>query len=1602
MDAAEIAAPADRTSLRAAFTALLPGRKLGSADAEFVDRLLDDYREDELPGWPPESLAALFAELKALGVTPAPEGALQLIRAAADDDAGRPLDVLSLAHPDIPFVVESVMGELAQQGLDVRAMFHSALAGQVAMLVVLGAVGEDRREAVLAGIEATLADVRAAVADFPAIVALMREAIDELERSPPRRDPARRAEQIAFLRWLTADRFVFLGARVYTYPRDAKGEYLREQPGFDEAASLGVLRDPERSVLRRASEPAVLSASPRAWLDRSPSVAVAKSNLRSRVHRRAYMDYVGVRRYDAEGHVTGEYRFVGLFTADAYEEPAHELPLLRHKVERVLARLIEGRGEHSERRLRHIVESYPRDELYQIDEDDLLEIAFGILHLYDRPRVRLFTRKDPFDRFASALLFVPRDRYDSDMQARAGAILAEAYNGRVSAAYPSFSDGPLARMHFIIGLDPGAHPDPDPARLEARLVEAVRTWGDRFEAALREGDAPDGGVGPVLMRWRRAFPAGYRDHNDAADALADLNCIDAWTDSAPVRVRAFRRPADGETRFRFKLYVRETPAPLSDVLPILEHMGLRVLEESGFPLSPAGEEAPVWAHEYVLQDARSKPLDFEDVDGPFGETFVAVWTGRAESDGFNRLVLEIGASWRQAALVRALARWRQQSGLDPSQAVQEASLRDHPGVARLILDLFGVKFDPAVHASLGQRRELMKGIEADIEFALQQVESLDADRVLRRLANTVSAMLRTNYYQLDAGGGPKGHISFKIDPRAVPELPAPRPYREVFTASPRVEGVHLRFGPVARGGLRWSDRRDDFRTEVLGLVKAQQVKNAVIVPVGAKGGFYPKQLVREAGPQAVRAEAIEAYKVYLTGLLDLTDNLDDAGKIVRPAGLIAHDAEDPYLVVAADKGTATFSDIANGVAIDRDFWLGDAFASGGSAGYDHKAMGITARGAWEAVKRHFREMDKDIQTEPFTAAGVGDMSGDVFGNGMLLSPVTKLVAAFDHRHIFLDPAPDPAVSYAERRRLFDLPASSWADYDPAKLSWGGGIFPRSAKSVAITPEVRALLEIGDETLAPADLIRAILKAPVELLYFGGIGCYVKAPAESHAEVMDKANDAVRVDGTELRAKVVAEGANLGVTQAGRISYARAGGRINTDAIDNSAGVDTSDHEVNIKILLRAAERAGKLAPEDRDALLGAMTDEVAARVLSHNYAQTLTLSLQEATAAADIDAHARFMDDLVARGRLDRAVEGLPGPKATADLKAQGAGLSRPELAVLTAYGKLELSAELVEGPAPDDPWFEQALEDYFPSALEPFADERRGHRLRREIIATMAANAMVDMCGPTFPFRLKAALGSPAAVNAAAFEAARKIFRLDETWAEIGALDLSISAEAQTRLYLETARVLRAQTFWIASKASGGEAPAIGPLIERYRPCADALRAAADTILSPFEREQAEARRALFLAAGAPEDLARRVAALGPLTATIEAADLAQALEWPGEAAARLLHATGAALGFDRLKAAAAALPRGDLYERMALRRLIAEFIGEQSQIARSVAGTATAPPKDYDGAAMLAGAWIAARADATERALSAIRRMDEDGEPWTFARLTLANAALRDVAAR
>jgi glutamate dehydrogenase len=1587
------------------FGAALGQGALTEAQARFAAQVQEDWSAEELPGFDPADVAHALTEFWTFGETATDPLSIRVRPARRADGTDLKSDLLEIVQPDRPFLVDSIMGAVAEHGFSVRAMFHPVIdtpAGRRSMIqVYLAPVGEDREAALVGAVREALADVQLAVDDFDAMKALIRRSIEELRASTAPIPEGERDEGLAFLDWLEGDRFVFLGARVYDYPRTAEGGYAAEEPLYQPEGSLGVLRDQTLTVLRRGSEPAILSPQVRDHLLLGAPLVVAKSNLRSKVHRRGYMDYVGVRRYGPDGKPSGEVRFVGLFTAEAYETPAHEVPVIRRKVEHVLKEAGKDPEGHSGKRLRNILETWPRDELFQISEDELLSMAMGVLHLYDRPRVRLFARKDPFDRFVSVLMFVPRERYDSGVRERAGKILAAAFDGRVSAYYPSFSDAPLARVHYVLGVTPGKHGDPDLAALEAAVAETARTWDDRFEAAVRDGGAP-GRVVETLARWQNAFPPGYRDQYDAAEALADLAVVDDLGADEAVRVRAFRLADDDKLTFRFKLYRPGAAAPLADVLPILEHMGLKALIEDGFKLTPAGDtHAKVWVHEFTLRDERGEHLSFDDVKTAFEAAFVAIWTGRAESDGFNRLVLELGVGWREAALVRALARYRQQTGLDPSQGVQEQALSDNPGVTRLILDLFRIKFDPAVHADVAARREQAKAVEASINEALQAVESLDADRVLRRIAALIGAIQRTNFFQLGPDGEPKPYISYKIASRELEDLPAPKPYREIYVSAPHVEGVHLRFGPVARGGLRWSDRRDDFRTEVLGLVKAQQVKNAVIVPVGSKGGFYPKNLPRGGDRDAIQAEAIRAYKTFLSGLLDITDNIDADNRIVPPAGVVVHDGEDPYLVVAADKGTATFSDIANGVAEDYGFWLGDAFASGGSVGYDHKVMGITARGAWEAVKRHFRELGKDIQTEPFTAVGVGDMSGDVFGNGMLLSKQTRLLAAFDHRHIFLDPDPDPATSWAERDRMFKLPRSSWDDYDKSLISKGGGVFARSLKTIPLSPEVRALFEIKAETVTPAELLTAILKSKAELLYLGGIGTYVKARSESQAEAGDKANDAIRVNGADLRVKVVGEGANLGLTQAGRIEFAQLGGRLNTDAIDNSAGVDSSDHEVNIKILTGILERGGKLDREARNRLLPTMTDDVASHVLADNYDQTLALSLMESDAVSEVESHARFMAELEAKGRLDRKVEGLPEAAALTERAQAGKGLTRPEMAVLLAYGKIDLFDDIVASQAPDDPWFEATLKGYFPPALSQYGDAMQQHRLRREIIATVLDNQMINMCGPTFPSRLRAAAACDTTALVIAFAAAREILGVDALWDQVSALDGKASAGGQLALYKALAYALRSLTFWLARRAFKDKST-VKALVEAYGPSVKALSALGTTILSPFEQKAAAKRAKAYVADGAPEALAQAVAALQPMTTAADLVDLGNASSWPVQNVARLYHQVGAAFGFDRLRSAAGSFVGGDAFERLAVRRLIEDMLAEQTAITQAVLKfAANAQAGDDEASAKAAvSSWGALRAETVRAAKRTVEDIEQAGGGWTFAKLTIANAALRGLA--
>ncbi|MGD9967912.1 MAG: NAD-glutamate dehydrogenase [Hyphomonadaceae bacterium] len=1593
-------------------------RANGAIDAAaeaFLRGLYEDASDDELGDLSVEDFAALAHDFWIWRAERECEDQCVRIRQGVGVGGKRlDRDILEIAGPDMPFLVDSVMGELADQGIPSLAMFHplapSATGkGRDSLIQIhVPRLSAQRAKDLLDGVKASLADVRVAVADFQTMRQRMFDCAAELEQAKTIAPAEEVAEAVALLRWLAADKFTFLGSRDYRYVRDEKGGLTPHEPHILEDTCLGVLRDVERYVLRTTAEPMVLTPELKRLVAEPAPLIVAKSTLRARVHRRAAADYIGVRRYNDKGEAIGEIRFVGLFTSESFTEHTRNIPMLRRKAEWVLEHAGFAPGGHNAKTLRKIIEYYPREELWQVTREELLEIARGVLHLLDRPRARVFLRRDRFNRFVTALVYIPKDRYDSDVRVAAGELIARAFGGEVESFQPQLGEGQLARVLFVIGEIDKTRGDPNLNQLDTDLAALTRTWEDQFGQALLRSERFDTGAREEASnRFQHAFTAAYRERYSVDEALVDTAEIMSARDEETIRVRAYRRPGDADNIMRCKFYARGDVLALSATVPILENMGLFVDSEVNFEMSlqPGAFHAAqrIHIHDIECRSSDGKSIDLDRAGPLFEQAFAAVWTGKAESDGFNKLILALPCSWREAALIRALARYRQQSGLDPTQLAQEQALANNAKIAALILTFFKARFDPHLPETMDTRLARASKLEFMIEARLTEVVSLDEDRALRRIANLVKAIRRTNYYQVGRDGAPKPYMSFKIDSHAVSELPAPRPYREIWVASPQVEGVHLRFGPVARGGLRWSDRRDDFRTEVLDLVKAQQVKNAIIVPVGAKGGFFPKRLPARGAPGFQEA-GVEAYKTFLRGLLDITDNIkkDD---VVPPLDVIRWDDDDPYLVVAADKGTATFSDIANGISAEYGHWLGDAFASGGSVGYDHKAMGITAKGAWEAVKRHFREIGKDIQEEEFTVVGVGDMSGDVFGNGMLLSRKIRLLAAFDHRDIFIDPNPkDCEKSWIERKRLFDTPRSSWQDYDRKLISKGGGVFSRSSKTIDISPEMAALTGIDKPQATPGELMTALLKAQCELMWFGGIGTYIKARAETNADVGDKANDNIRVDGEDVRAQVVGEGANLGVTQKGRIVFARAGGRINTDAIDNSAGVDTSDHEVNIKILLAEVVRSGALKEDKRDKLLESMTDEVGVLVLQNNYDQTGAISIAQTSAVRDLDSHERFIQRLEAEGKLSRRVEGLPLTGEFAALRAAKLGLTRPELAKLVAYSKINLFDAIVVSKAPDDPAFEEPLKQYFPRELWKFDAQMANHRLRREIIATQLANDLVNRCGPSFVDRIKEISRARTVTVACAFEASRRIFDLEDLVGRINALDNKIPAAAQIALHQRVGGALRRSTTYLARYAGfeNEAAPTILDVVDRYQGPVRQQRATITEDLSLIERQRVEVRRASLVALGAPEDLANEAALLSPLTLSLDVADMARHTGWPIQMASTLHCVIGAELGLDALRDAATNLQLEQHWDRLVVRRAAGDFGEAQLKLAEAAARSIGAPSANADIAWMTEAAqkWLASLGQPAARARSAFAELSSQGQ-WTFAKLMLIAAEFNGLVA-
>jgi glutamate dehydrogenase len=1424
--------------------------------------------------------------------------------------------VLSVTD-DMPFLVDSLGMAFGRADLAVHLIVHPVLQvrrDRRGQLIDIGANGAhaahpeswqlyeidrvtdpEQLRRLQQDLESTLGDVRAAVTDWRAMRERVREIITRLESDPPPLPPTEVSEAAHLLDWMEARHFVFLGYRHYRLQRGRSEDRLVP----DINSGLGILRAGRRGGQR--PRVTLLRADLRARAREPEPLVVTKANSSATVHRPELLDYVGVKTFDSRGRVDGEHRFLGLWTSTAYHGSPRDIPVLRRKVERVIEHFGLDPASHDGKAVLNVLETYPRDELFQAGVPDLIRIVRGVVNLYERRTVRLLVRRDPYHRFYSCLVYVPRDRYNTEVRQRIERIALEGFAGTSVESQAQISGSSHARVHVVVRTDPGQRHKPDFAAIEHRIAEAALTWADRLREVLIGQRGEAAGLA-LVARYRHTFPLAYQEDVPPEEVLEDLRDLEALRQQPRTLQLSLHRPAaQRPQRVHLKIVRLADPVPISDVLPMLENFGLRVISEHPYELSwPEGGAA--WMQDFELEHRDGLIVDIAHVEANFREGFAAAWSSEIENDGFNRLLLGADLTTRQIVVLRACCRYLLQTGVPFSQTSMERALGANAAIARSLVRLFQARFQPAAGRSPRGREREADGIIEQIRTALDAVASLDDDRILRAYLTLIQATLRTNFYQLGADGQPKRYLSFKLDPARIPDLPLPKPKFEIFVYSPRVEGVHLRMGEVARGGIRWSDRREDFRTEVLGLMKAQNVKNTLIVPVGAKGGFVPKRLPATGTREEVQAEVVACYQTFIRGLLDLTDNIV-AGRIVPPAQVVRRDGDDPYLVVAADKGTATFSDIANAISAEYGFWLGDAFASGGSAGYDHKKMAITARGAWECVKRHFREMGIDTQKMNFTVAGIGDMSGDVFGNGMLLSRHIRLQAAFDHRHIFLDPDPDPAVSFAERARLFALPRSSWDDYDRRKLSRGGGIFPRSAKSIALSAEARALLGVESAAAAPNDVIRAILRMPVDLLWNGGIGTYVKASDERNAEVGDRTNDGVRINGRELKAKVVGEGGNLGLSQRGRIEYALAKGRLNTDFIDNSAGVNTSDVEVNIKILLNPLVAEHKLSRGERNRLLARQTSEVAALVVRNNYLQSQAISTLELQGAARLPEFQHLIRSLERSGELNRALEFLPSDDELAERRKSGAGLTRPELAILLAYSKIWLNNHLLASDVPEDPYLSTELERYFPAQVrQRFARAITHHRLRREIIATATTNSLVNRMGPTFVPRAQEDSGAEPAQVARAYTAAREIFSMREVWEQIESLDNKIPAKLQYEAGFQTSRLLRHVTYWLLTARSSGLQ--VDAAVGEFRAGVQQLEAETPGVLTGTELARFEEGRRHFTQAGLPPALAARIASLEALNAALDIVEIAASHRVSVAETARVYFEVGTRIGFDWLRA--------------------------------------------------------------------------------------------------
>lgn len=1460
--------------------------------------------------------------------------------------------LIDIVNDDMPFLVDSVVAYLDKFGVEIKNIIHPTFLisrDKNGKLNNIAADENSKRESLIqihidkvssesdiqlieSNIEKILKTASIVVSDWKSMVALTDKAAEQINNAA---NITKNIEEIKeFVSWVGGKNFILLGAREFDINKDKNGEYNLEEVS---GSSFGVFRskyDDFKPQVRNSSFVEVGDS-----VDNPYIIEVLKSRYRSKIHRATNAERIRVQKFSPDGKVIGEFRFIGLFTSATYYETVYSIPLVRDKVRKVIEDSGYTKGSHNYKDLSAVLESYPRDELFQIGEKDLLNNATGIVAICGRTKVRFFSRRDKFNRFVSCLIFIPRDQSNSVMRRAIREYLADIYRGVMADSFVQITESNLIRLHITIRTD-GVIPDVDQSMVEKEITKMTKVWSDDLVDSI-SAKFGDEKCMSLYDQYKNAFSVSYVNRFDPRRAAIDISRIEECLEYDKALFNLYKStdllPKDVS---ELKIFSPEKKMILSDIMPILESFGFNVIQEHTYAINVKkdGKVKPsrkIWIHYFHLHLSKDGHEFSEKIKINFEKTISAIWQEVAQVGPLNRLIPTLNLSWKQVYMLRSYNRYLYQTGFRFDQAYVSDVLVKHNNITTMLVNLFETKFDPLLKLNSEERQNEIEDISDKIEKSIINVKEITDDAVLRRFFGVIKATLRTNYYQPDELNVFKGYVSFKFDCKQVVGLPLPLPHAEIFVYSSKFEAIHLRGGEVARGGLRWSDRHEDFRTEVLGLMKAQMTKNAVIVPVGSKGGFVLKSDLSGRSRDEIQQEGIRCYKTFLSGMLDLTDNVVN-GKIKHPENVIRYDASDPYLVVAADKGTATFSDIANEISAKYNFWLGDAFASGGSVGYDHKKMGITAKGAWVSVMRHFRERGLDTQSQEFTCAGVGDLAGDVFGNGMLLSQHIKLVAAFNHMHIFFDPKPNVEKSFIERKRIFNLPRSSWMDYNKSLISKGGAIFERNAKIIKISPEIKEVLAIEEDELTPNDLIRAILKSPVDLLWNGGIGTYVKAESESDQEVGDRANDALRINGNELRCKVVGEGGNLGLTQKGRIEFALTGGSINSDAMDNSAGVDCSDREVNIKIALIAAMRSKKITLKERNKFLESMTDEVSVLVLEDNRLQTQAISIARLQGVAPLGDQSRFLNRLEKTELLNREIEFLPSRKEIEKRQVDKIGLTSPELCVMLAYSKMDIYQQLLTSDLLKDKYFESELFAYFPKAMQKkFAEEISSHQLRKEIIATQITNFIVNRVGIVFVNRVCHDSGFSLADVVKSLIIACDSFGLGETWKEIESLDGKITIRLQMQMFLSANKLLERSVMWLLRNNAKGD---LSSIITRFKNIANELGSVFPQVLAKASRESFERKINQYQLNDIDRKLAARIAAMDPIASAFDIAEISAASNFDLKTIAKIYFAIGTRFSLKWLRSKVSALALEGHWQKLSSKTILEDLYSYQVLIAKQV----------------------------------------------------------------